>query len=286
MTNPVDTRHDQARRDWEQRQQTLGNTPRAVLMKGIPDAVNNTFDRWHRSVLRLAYANRVDIAGETLDIGCGYGRLAQEMLSLGFERIIGIDFSEGFCRQFATHHGPAIRADLAHLPLAPATLKNAYAVTALMYLEPADARRVFQSLDASLLPGARVLVLEPGAEFNRLARLLLRSKRIQPLTRPGLSDSEFHDGIAPATWRCVAHGSNAWTTVCLPLLLMTARMPRLYAWLERIALRFDRPRLVRRARWPGRYAIYRWAIYDTPSVPGVNASEAARYTQGTTSTRP
>ncbi len=263
MTNPFDSAHDEVRRDWEQRQQTLGNTPRAVLMKGIPDALNSTFDCWHRSVLRLAYADRVDTSTQTLDIGCGYGRLAEEMLSLGFERITGVDFSEGFCRQFASHFGPAVRADLTHLPFAPATLKNAYSVTALMYLDPVDARRVLQSLDHSLLPGARVLVLEPGAEFNRLARLFLRSKPLEPLTRPGLSDCEFHQGIAPKNWQCVANGSNAASTLFLPLLLVTTRMPRLYAMFESIALRLDRPKMIHRARWIGRYAIYRWAIYDT-----------------------
>lgn len=276
---------DQPRRDWEHRQQALGNTPRAVLMKGVPDAVNNTFDRWHRNVLRVAYANRIDSVGPTLDIGCGYGRLAEEMLSMGFEQIIGVDFSAGFCRQFAAHCGSAIRAEVALLPLAPLAIKNAYAVTALMYLKPADARRALQSLNASLLPGARVLILEPGAEFNRLARSFLRKKRGDLLARPGLTEAEFYEGIAPANWQRVANGSNTWMTLCLPLLLALARTSRLYAATERLTLWLDRPRLGSHRRWPGRYAIYRWAIYDIASEAGVNASAAARHILGTTSTR-
>lgn len=261
------TGHQQpAQDDWERRQHDLGDVPRAVLMKGVPDALNDSIDCWHRTVLRMALEGRTKGSAPMLDLGCGYGRLAAQARSIGIDSIIGVDFSIGFCRCFAAAHGAAVRADAGRLPFAKNAFGNAYAITVLMYLRTPEAREALQSLDACLAPGARVLLLEPGAEFNRVARFFLRHKRNEPLARPGFTDTEFHTTLIPAGWQRIGRGANPWMTLALPLLIATSRMPRLYRAIAAAVLYLDRPRLRDPGRYFSRYALYRWAVYETASA--------------------
>ena len=68
----------QIRDDWIGRQREHGNQPRAVLMKGLHPLINETIDLWHRAVMRAAFDGRPATTPglPSLDIGCGYGRLA------------------------------------------------------------------------------------------------------------------------------------------------------------------------------------------------------------------
>jgi SAM-dependent methyltransferase len=250
--------------EWHVRQQRLGDAPRAVLMKGVPDRVNATIDRWHRDVLRFAFAQWSGLAGPLLDIGCGYGRLGAEAKQLGAETVVGLDFSPGFCRRFAERHGWAVRGDLQNLPFATDTFSGAYAVTSLMYLDASSARDALRALDDRIQPGGRILLLEPGAEFTRVTRSILRRKAADALARTGFEVMEFRN-LAPARWRPIASGSNDAMTFLFPLLLLTARFPRLHSAIERLVLHVDRPRAAGRRR-RGRYAIYRWALYETPAA--------------------
>ncbi|MFL6592996.1 MAG: class I SAM-dependent methyltransferase [Luteimonas sp.] len=258
MTPDLDPKSLQ--RDWEGRLEALGATPRAVLMKGVPDRVNGTIDRWHRSLLRVAFSSWPGTTGRLLDVGCGYGRLAGEARACGARELVGVDFSAGFARHFARQHGSAVCANLARLPFADDSFSGAYVVTALMYLDAPDAREALVSLDRCCSASARFLLIEPGAEFNRLARRLLRRQAAAGLTRPGFTAEEF-DALAPASWHRIASGASRWFTVLFPLLVITSRWQPVYALLERVALRLDRGRPDARRR--SRYSIYRWAIYES-----------------------
>lgn len=252
---------------WERRLHAYGDSPRAVLMKGVPDCVNLTIDRWHRDVLHYALREWDGLSGALLDIGCGYGRLGGEAIAMGAKTLVGLDFSLGFCGRFASRHGIAVCGDVLHLPFGNGSFNGAYAVTALMYLDAAKAREALQALDACVVHGGRVLLLEPGAEFNTFVRWLLRRKTNDPLARPGFTEDEFHRAIVPATWSAIATGSNVGMTTLFPLLLALARIPPLYRLVERLALRLDRPTQGRKPR-RYRHVIYRWALYERQSPSG------------------
>ncbi|MEO6065488.1 MAG: class I SAM-dependent methyltransferase [Lysobacterales bacterium] len=255
------------REGWNRRQEEFGDAPRAVLMKGVPDAVNLTIDRWHRQVLRFAFGSWQGHSEPVLDVGCGYGRLGNEALAIGMQALVGIDFSPAFCRRFATACGPAVCGDISQLSFSTNAFAGAYVVTALMYLDVDRAGAAMRSLDACLAAGARVLVLEPGAEFNGLVRSLLRHKQDDSLARPGFTSAEFKTGLVPANWRKLYSGANAWMTLLFPLLLIADRRPRLYAAIERFVLRLDRP-VAGRSVFMGRYALYRWAVYESGADSG------------------
>lgn len=249
-------------RQWQQRQLDYGDTPRAVLLKGVPEPVNQTLDHWHRLVMRRAFADHSNSSGRTLDIGCGYGRMASEAQALELGHIIGVDFSMGFCRQFASQFSAAVCCDLAQLPFASASFGNAYSVTSLMYLDPDQANKALSSLDAVLMPGARVLLIEPGAEFNRMVRWLLPKKKNEALARSGFMFAEFNHDIIPSNWRRLASGGNFWTTAILPLLICTAQAHWLYNLFARTALFLDKPRMTTAPAILHRLALHRWSVYE------------------------
>lgn len=248
------------RDEWVRRQHEHGNEPRAVLMKGLPALLNDSIDHWHRDVLRAALAQGP--RGRVLDVGCGFGRLADELPSLGHTPF-GMDFTPGFCRGFATQHGPAVCGDQVRPPFADGVFAGAYSVTSLMYLDPARARDALHELDRCLAPGATVLVLEPCREFNTLVRTLLPGKRSERLAMPGFDLVTLRD-LMPGHWQPLGSGTCHWLTAALPVLILATRWPRFYRWLARLVRRMDRPCLGgHRAR--GRISLYRWVACRKPA---------------------
>jgi len=245
---------------WIRRQQEHGNRPRAVLMKGLPARINDSIDRWHRSVLKLAFSSAKQ--GRVLDIGCGFGRLADEMPPL-HQIPVGIDFTPQFCVAFAASHGEAVCGSLAHLPFRDGVFSGAYSVTSLMYLDMVHAKRALADLDRCLAPGATVLVLEPCREFNSLVRVVLTRKRGERLAMPGFALDEFDD-LLPSHWQPLGAGACSWMTAALPILALVTGWPRLYHALSSAVLRLDRPRLNGR-RAHGRISLYRWVVCKKPA---------------------
>ena len=252
------------RDQWLTRQQEHGNSPRAVLMKGVPAPVNDLIDQWHKAVLRHAFDEPGRMGRSCLDLGCGYGRLASEAAACGLCPVVGMDFTPGFCVDFAARHGPAVCGKLDALPFMDATFDASYCVTALMYLSVNDARSALLELDRSARPGAKILVIEPAREFNALVRFFARGKRNETLTQPGLSLHDITHAIVPPGWRRRAGGGCWWMTWLLPLLMVCARSPRLFRILANLVLRLDSPARTGRGLRLPRIAMYRWIVFDKP----------------------
>lgn len=271
MQGPAAVSEDHARAsevklqsDWAARQVELGNVPQAVLLRNLPSGVNGLLDRWHRALLRWSLAPLAP-APETwiADLGCGYGRMAGEAAQMGFANVIGLDYEAGFCRQYQRDRGLAVRGSIAQPPFAASSLSAAYSITALMYVGVDHAAEGLRSIDASLRPGARVLLLEAGSEFNGLSRVVLRRKRTQSLAVSGFSHAELHR-ILPNGWRKVATGGNSAATLLLPLLLLTRRWPRMFDALSEMAMRMDRPRPGFHDRGWRRMCLHRWILCEKP----------------------
>lgn len=254
------------KQSWSQRQRALGNVPQAVLLKNLPVTVNALIDRWHRSVLHWILKEDGDLAEWLLDLGCGYGRMTSTAREAGYSNIIGIDSEPGFCRQYQHDFGYAIRGSIAELPLRAATVGTAYAITAYMYLPPERMRSALKALDACLVPGARVLMLEPGSEFNQLLRSLLPGKRREQLAVPGFSVRQMLVELPPEEWRIIDAGCNLWTTLLLPLLILSARSATITRALNALASRLDAPCSRRRVKGLYRFALHRWVLFEKTSL--------------------
>lgn len=251
--------------DWATRQQTLGNVPQAVLLKNLPIEVNDLLDAWHRAVLQWSFTPLAsNPTAPIADLGCGYGRMATAVKALGFENVVGLDYEAGFCHKYLLDQGLAVRGSIAHPPFAANSLAGAYAITAFMYLGVDRATEGLAELDASLRPGARVLLVEAGAEFNNAVRKILRGKRSQSLAVRGFSQTEMGDSLLPSGWSKVASGNNFWMTMLLPLLIAIARWPRLFGTLSKLIMRLDRPRSGLRDHWAKQLSLHRWVVCEKP----------------------
>lgn len=252
------------REDWTRRQAHHGNQPRSVLMKGLHPKVNATLDRWHQQTLERAFADLLPTAtsGVVLDVGCGYGRLAETARRIGLVPLLGMDFTSEFCRAFKKTHGPAICASLSHPPIAKESLSAFYAVTSLMYISHEQAQSAFQALDECLVPGGLAFFLEPSKEFNDLVRHVLPGKRADALAADGFTRPDFEGALVPANWRILRSGANGWMTLALPLLIATAPVQVLYRSVERVVTWLESRRPTG-GRLP-RFAMYRWALYRKP----------------------
>lgn len=261
MTRMTDPHNKDVRQEWVGRQAMHGNSPRAVLMKGLHPLLNDAIDRWHKSVLRAVFEQNDSspVQRSALDIGCGFGRLAGEARACGLDPI-GIDFTVKFCVAFGLNAGPAVCGDLSRLPFRDRSFGNAYSVTSLMYVPLPKAREALRELDRCLAADARILVLEPCREFNELVRTVLRRKRTESLTMPGFSLGEMQEGLVPPGWTPVGSGCSRWLTALLPVMAMTTRLPSLHRKIADLALRLDRPRLNDKGAM-GRIAMYRWVAY-------------------------
>lgn len=251
------------RQGWNDRQRTLGNTPSAVLLKGLPDSINGLIHGWHAAVLTWSIRSRGlgSATGCTLDVGCGYGRMAPTARAAGIDDLIGLDFAQGFCRQFALVHGNAICANLASVPLRTGSLSAAYAITSLMYLSDEKAAQTLRRIDDALALDGQVLLIEPSSEFNAVARRLMPWKRREVLARPGFTYKQMTENIVPSGWKIDASGSNFWATALLPVLMVLARSPRWLGHIERLIARMDAPAPQRAGRGLGRLALHRWVLY-------------------------
>lgn len=251
--------------DWAVRQKTLGNVPQAVLLRNLPASVNGLLDTWHREVLRWSLDPLARTSpGWIADLGCGYGRMASEVEAMGFDSVIGLDYEAGFCREYQRAHGHAVRGSIAQPPFAAGSLSAAYAITAFMYVGLDRAISGLRMLDASLRPGARILLMEAGAEFHSVSRRVLRNKRTQSLAVSGFTRSELGEALLPPGWKTIASGSNAATTALLPLLIAFRRWPRIFAALSATARHLDRPRPGCRDRGMRRYCLHRWVLCEKP----------------------
>ncbi|MEO7199977.1 MAG: class I SAM-dependent methyltransferase [Dokdonella sp.] len=255
----------QLRADWTARQKTFGNVPQAVLLKNLPTSINDLIDTWHRVVLQWSLSPLSNNPSALIaDLGCGYGRMTTTVKAMGFENIIGLDYEAGFCRQYQLDHGMAVRGTIAHPPFVDSSLAGAYAITAFMYVGANGATEGLSELDASLLPGARVLLMEAGAEFNNAVRKILPGKRSQSLAVTGFTRSEMQDLLLPRGWNTVASGNNFWTTMLLPLLLASRRWSRLFNALSGLAMHLDRPRPGLRDRRAKQLSLHRWILCEKP----------------------
>ena len=147
---------------------------------------------WGRAVAaRLAPA-----AGERiLDVGCGTGRLTEEIAQTPGITVVGLDRSAAMLRQACTRgQTPVVGlptyvlADGADLPFANAF--DAIFSAATLHWIP-DHDRLFRSLNTALKPGGRVVAQCGGA--RNLDRLYGRARALMKLPEYGRYFSDWRD---------------------------------------------------------------------------------------------
>lgn len=253
-------RPEEVKSDWRQRQKDHGNSPKSVLMKGVHQCINQTIDAWHRHVLRRTLPKVVETSEEfALDVGCGYGRLTNEINERGYLPV-GLDFTLEFCKGFSKNYHRAVCADLSAMPFQQESMQCAYSVTSLMYLDYPMAKLALEQIDRCLKIGGTILILEPSLEFNRIVRFFLPKKGIERLAMPGFTSNQFYADLPPENWSRIETGTNLFMTLLFPLLILFSRWPRGYRVLSNFVLSLDNSKYG--TNWLGRWiSMYRWTSY-------------------------
>ncbi len=119
---------------WEERSQKYKSNVKGVLPKAFPDWLNNILHNWMYSQIKSSIKN-----GDTvLDLGCGYGRLAKEVLQdFRKTKVNGVDIAKTYVTLFNKNlapRGKAVVADIKKLPFKSGSVDVVYMVTTLMYL--------------------------------------------------------------------------------------------------------------------------------------------------------
>ena len=145
------------RKSWEDRQIEFGNSPRSVLFRNLPDWVNRGIHQRH---MRFILSNLPGDAKSLLDIGCGYGRISQQIKQTHSELCIqGVELCEAFALEFQQTIGPcAISSIEDHQP--DRKFDCILSVTCLQYVSEDQFQTTLEKYWAALNPGGRFICIE------------------------------------------------------------------------------------------------------------------------------
>lgn len=175
---------------WNQRAKLLGGSLRSVMEQSFPHVVNEAIHAIHvREIIRAMPEG----TREVLDVGCGWGRIASDIVTRKRVHIIGIDVSSHFVKLFNKRlqsHGKAIVGDMRRLPFNNNSFDLVCCVVSLMYLFSNEDQIVALSEMLRVLKKeGRLVLIEPnrtGVAIVRLGglipfiyRTLLKKKKVE-----------------------------------------------------------------------------------------------------------
>lgn len=170
-------RINELRRAWDEREQRLGGTKRAVLFKRFPNWLNESIHRRHMGfIVRHLPVEPTSF----LDVGCGYGRISRELKPLlPAARFQGIDLCAGFAQQYRTHVGPCFTGSVDDFQT-NSKYDVILVVTLLMYVDLQDQASTLERLWAHLVPGGCLICIEPAIEILTTFRRLTGKRAAAP----------------------------------------------------------------------------------------------------------
>ena len=170
-------RTDQLKQEWGERSERLGLTQRAVLFKRFPGWLNDSIHRRH---VRFVVDNVPDGTARILDVGCGYGRISAELQQRRPDaRFEGIDLCTEFAEHYEKHVGPCFNGAVQdYRP--DSEFQLIIIVTTLMYLTSEEQAEVLRRLWSAVVPGGRIVCIEPASELFRLWRRLTGRESASP----------------------------------------------------------------------------------------------------------
>ena len=117
--------------------------------------------RFSHPLRRDWLASHLNRQASILDYGCGYGRTVTELADVGYENVVGIDFSESMLNRCRTddRHSNLIRNDGRALPLQPNSFDAVLLFAVLTCIPDSDEQRTLVSeVENTLRPGGFIYV--------------------------------------------------------------------------------------------------------------------------------
>ncbi|MSR13138.1 MAG: class I SAM-dependent methyltransferase [Gammaproteobacteria bacterium] len=255
--HPTSENEQDMRDRWERRAIEKGGSCSSVLFQGLAEPVNAHIHTQHCAVLETNFLNYMPRGALVLDLGCGYGRLAQQVRARRPDiNLVGMDFSLNYCLLFRrVVNGQVICGDIHNLPFAPSIFDGVIAVTALMYAKPGHQQRVMNNVTNLLKQEGLAFVLDPGAEYSRLIACLHPASRQKTTGGESFSKDEYRNLAYNADVSIVKEGGFPLLSLSLPGLYFLGRGARYL----RLVLNFLATVDSGLSTW-SRYSCHRWML--------------------------
>lgn len=157
---------------WNERARIFGDSTKSVMEQSFPDVVNTYIHNLHMKELLAAMPTG---AKRILDIGCGWGRIAEDLVSRRHVKISGIDVSQHFVKLYNRRmkgKGKAVVGDMRMLPFKNATFGFVYCIVSLMYIFSfRDQKRAVLEMLRVLKKDGTLVLIEPNMIGVQLVRL-------------------------------------------------------------------------------------------------------------------
>ena len=108
-------------------------------------------------------------AGPVLDAGCGTGRVAAHLMSIGAD-VVGVDLSLGMLAESRHHHPvvPVVSGSMTRLPVRDGAVSAALSWYSVIHTAPDDLPCVIAELARVLAPGAPLLLAFQSGQGERV----------------------------------------------------------------------------------------------------------------------
>lgn len=161
---------------WDHRARLLGDSFSSVMEQSFPKEVNDVIHKIHQKEVLAALPARAKLV---LDVGCGWGRIATELVKRRQLEVKGIDLSGRFVTLFNRHmkgNGRAQVGDMRRIPFAKNSFDLVYCIVSLMYLSHAnEQKKGISEMLRVTKPDGKLLLIEPnywGVQIVRLGGLV------------------------------------------------------------------------------------------------------------------
>ena len=158
---------------WDLRAKIFKTEREAVMQQSFPRVVNDYIHRLHlREVLRILPDDKINC----LDIGCGYGRIALEIIKRKNKTFVyGVDISKVFVDLFnksLKKKGRAVVGSLTNLPFEDNKFDYVVCIVTMMYLESIeDQKKAISEMLRVVKKEGKVILIEPNKTGDNIIKL-------------------------------------------------------------------------------------------------------------------
>lgn len=215
---------------WEKRSKIYGTKITGVLPKSFPLPVNDYLHHWMFEQIERLIPKKKNLT--ILDLGCGYGRLSQEVLQKFPDvKTVGIDISPTYVELYNKNllpRGRAVLGDVRKLPFPDQEFDLVFMVTTLMYVTAKfDQKIVLKEIFRVLKAEGKFVFIERnpiGARIVTGGGLVtkLRGKKHQEIPSTSFSYNYLSGLIKASGGKINKFSGIPVFTLLLPILIITS----------------------------------------------------------------
>lgn len=217
---------------WLKRSIQYKDNPKGVVTKSIPDSINKYFEDW--SIEQIALSIDKEKNNKILDVGCGYGRLAKQILKKYKNvNIYGVDISPVYVKLFNFGLKPYCKAkvaDVRKLPYVKGSFDLVFVVTTLVYLlREKDRIAAFKEMFRVLKKNGKLVIIERNPSGYNLVTLgglieKLRNKGKRDITGVSFDKNTIESLLEKTEGRLIGYNGIPFFTLFLPFMFVANKI--------------------------------------------------------------